>query len=48
MIDAYFNMNKPVAVVSKTLNRSRQPIYTVYNFLKQDKSISDYSQQYKK
>jgi IS30 family transposase len=47
MIEAYFNMNQPVTMVSKTLNRSRQTIYNVYNFLKQGKSIRDYYQQYK-
>lgn len=44
MIEAYFNMSKPVTRVSKTLNRSRQTIYNVYNFLKQGKSIRDYYQ----
>lgn len=34
-------------MVFKTLNRSRQTIYNVYNVLKQGKSISDYYQQYK-
>ncbi|MGL9970211.1 hypothetical protein IGI80_001115 [Enterococcus sp. DIV1420a] len=47
MIEAYFNMSQPVTMVSKTLNRSRQAIYNVYNFLKQGKSIRDYYQQYK-
>ena len=47
MIEAYFNMSQPVTMVSKTLNHSRQTIYTVYNFLKQGKSIRDYYQQYK-
>ncbi|WP_339099578.1 integrase [Enterococcus sp. DIV0840] len=47
MIEAYFNMSQPVTMVSKTLNRSRQTIYNVYNFLKQGKSICDYYQQYK-
>lgn len=47
MIEAYFNMNQSVMIVSKTLNSSRQTIYNVYTFLKGGKRIIDYYSQYK-
>ena len=47
MIETYFNLHQPVTLVSKALNRSRQIIYNIYNFLKRGKSIRDYYQQYK-
>lgn len=37
IIESYFNIEKPVALVAQSLNRSRQTIYNVYSFLKQGK-----------
>ncbi len=37
LIASYFNIEKPVAIVAQSLNRSRQTIYNVYSFLKQGK-----------
>ncbi|MFB8502761.1 IS30 family transposase, partial [Enterococcus faecium] len=33
-IEAYFHQETPVAIVAKKLNRGRQTIYNVDNFLK--------------
>lgn len=37
LIASYFNIEKTVALVVQSLNRSRQTIYNVYSFLKQGK-----------
>ncbi|MDU3859299.1 MAG: IS30 family transposase [Enterococcus avium] len=47
LIASYFNIEKPVALVAQSLNRSRQTIYNVYSFLKQGKKVLDYYRQYK-
>ncbi|OTP09997.1 integrase [Enterococcus sp. 10A9_DIV0425] len=47
LIASYFNIDKPVALVAQSLNRSRQTIYNVYSFLKQGKKVLDYYRQYK-
>lgn len=47
IIESYFNIEKPVALVAQSLNRSRQTIYNVYSFLKQGKKVLDYYRQYK-
>ncbi|EPY2526782.1 hypothetical protein ACXA0J_001307 [Listeria monocytogenes] len=44
MIEAYFNMHQPVTMLPKTIDRSRQIIYNIYNFLERGKSVSDYYQ----
>jgi len=46
-IEAYFHTDQSVTVASNALNRSRQTIYNVYNFLKQGKTIHDFYQNYK-
>ncbi|EIM04938.1 Integrase core domain protein, partial [Planococcus antarcticus DSM 14505] len=48
MIEAYYHQNIPVAQIAKRLNRSRQPIYNVINFLKSGHSALDYYTQYEK
>lgn len=34
MMESYHRQNIPVAIIAKLMNRSRQPIYNVINFLK--------------
>ena len=48
MIESYYHQNIPVAQIAERLNRSRQPIYNVINFLKSGHSALDYYTQYKK
>ncbi len=47
MIEAYFHLNTPVAWIAARLNRSRQPIYNVINFLKAGRTALDFYTQYK-
>ena len=47
LIESYFNIEEPVTLVARRLNRSRQTIYNVYSFLKQGKNALDYYRQYK-
>ena len=47
MIESYHHQSIPVIQVSKLLNRSRQTIYNVINFLRQGRTALDYYTQYK-
>ena len=47
LIESYFNIEEPVTLVARRLNRSRQTIYKVFSFLKQRKNALDYYRQYK-
>ena len=47
MIEAYFQEEVSVAKIAQALNRSRQTIYNVVHFLKQDFTAMDYYEQYK-
>ena len=47
MIESYFRQNTAVTDISKLLNRSRQTIYNVINFLRKGHSALDYYKQYK-
>jgi transposase, IS30 family len=48
MIESYHHQNTPVATIAERLNRSRQPIYNVINFLKTGHTALEYYQQYQK
>ena len=48
MIESYYHQNITVSKISAYLKRSRTPIYTVINFLKEGHTTLDYYQQYKK
>lgn len=48
MIESYFKMKQSVLKTARCLNRSRQTIHTVYQFLKTGKTAMDYYRQYKK
>lgn len=47
MIESYYHKNISVAKIAIYLNRTRTPIYTVINFLKEGHTALDYYQQYK-
>src|SRR5690625_175433 len=47
MIESYHHQSIPVIQVSKLLNRSRQTIYNVINFLRQGRTALEYYTQYK-
>lgn len=42
MIESYYHQNISVAMIAERLRRSRQPIYNVINFLKQDVDQHDF------
>ncbi|EIM05843.1 Integrase core domain protein [Planococcus antarcticus DSM 14505] len=48
MIESYHRQHIPVAIIAECLNRSRQPIYNVINFLKSGYTALDFYKQYKK
>lgn len=48
MIESYYHRNISVAKIAIYLNRTRTPIYTVINFLKEGHTALEYYQQYKK
>ena len=48
IIEAYFHQDTAVAFVVKQLKRGRQAIYNLYHFLKQEKNVLEYLEQYKK
>ncbi|SIO24098.1 Transposase and inactivated derivatives, IS30 family [Carnobacterium alterfunditum] len=47
MIESYYHKNISVAKIAIYLNRTRTPIYTVINFLKEGHTALEYYQQYK-
>src|SRR5690625_2273907 len=47
MIESYYHQSIAVMKISKLLNRSRQTIYNVTNFLRQGHTALDYYKQYK-
>ncbi|SIO16119.1 Transposase and inactivated derivatives, IS30 family [Carnobacterium alterfunditum] len=47
MIESYYHRNISVAKIAIYLNRTRTPIYTVINFLKEGHTALEYYQQYK-
>ena len=48
MIESYHHQHTPVAIMAERLNRSRQPIYTVINFLKSGHTALNFYTPYKK
>ena len=48
MIEAYYHQNAPVTRIAERLNRSRQPIYNIINFLKLSHTALDFYKQYKR
>ena len=48
MIESYYHQNTPVAIIAAHLNRSRQPIYNVINFMKSGHTALDFYTRYKK
>jgi IS30 family transposase len=48
MIESYYHQNTSVTRIAERLNRSRQPIYNVINFLKFGHKALDFYKQYKK
>lgn len=47
MIESYYHQNIPVTKISKYLNRPRQTIYNVTNFILKGHTALDYYKQYK-
>lgn len=47
MIEAYFHQNTRVTIIAERLNRSRQSIYNIINFLKMGHTALVYYTQYK-
>ena len=47
MIESYYHQKISVAQIATFLNRTRTPIYTVINFLKEGHTAIEYYQQYK-
>lgn len=47
MIESYQQQSIPVMKILKLLNRSRQTIYNIINFLRQGRTALDYYTQYK-
>ena len=47
MIEAYYQENRKVSDIAKSLGRSKQTIYKIIHFLKEGHSVYEYYDQYK-